>query len=70
LQGLEILDPGLDFRKLRKDQLLQARTQVLAAPGVRKGGDLPNARQGKADLLGTTDELEALEVPVRVYPMP
>jgi hypothetical protein len=63
-QVLEIFDSRLDLGELRGDQLLEAGAQVLAAPGVRECRDLPDARQGEADLLGTADELKALEVPL------
>lgn len=58
----ELLDPGLDIRKLRRDQLLQAGPQVLAAPRIRVDGDLPDTRQREADLLCPPDELETLKV--------
>ncbi len=70
LEGAKILDPTFDLGKLRGDQLLEAREEVLAASGIRVGGDLPDACQGEADLFGTADEPEALEVPVRVHPVP
>jgi hypothetical protein len=60
----ELLDPPLDLGKLRRDQLSEPGAQVLAASGVRIGGDLSDARQREADLLGTADELKALQVPL------
>jgi hypothetical protein len=70
LQGPQVPDSPLNLGKLRGDQLLEAGAQVLAAPGVSKGRDLPDADQGKADLLGPADEPEALEVALRVHPVP
>jgi hypothetical protein len=62
LQGAEVVDAALDLGELRSDQFLEPGTQVLAAPGVRVGGDLPDAGQWEPDPLGAADKLKALEV--------
>jgi hypothetical protein len=61
-QGLKVLDAALNLGELRRNQLFEARPKMLAAPGVCKGCNLPDAGQRKTDLLGAADEPKALEV--------
>jgi hypothetical protein len=70
LEGVVVVDATLDLGELGGDQFLEARPEMLAAPGVHECRDLPDARQGETDPLGAADELKALEVALRVYPVP